>query len=83
MKYANESDIEVFPNGTNLEIFHKMDRLQCRKKLNLPTNKFIIICVGQFIERKGQKRILEAINLLGNKDIKTIFIGKGDDDFEH
>ena len=49
----------------------------------MPTNKFIIICVGQFIERKGQKRILEAINLLGNKDIKTIFIGKGDDDFEH
>lgn len=83
MQYAYESDIEVFPNGTNLEIFHKMDRLQCLKKLNLPNDKFIIVCVGQFIERKGQRRILEAINLLGNKDIKTIFIGKGDDAFEH
>ena len=83
MQYANESDVEVFPNGTNLEIFHKMDRVQCREKLNLPKDKFIIACVGQFIERKGQRRILEALNLLGNKDIKTIFIGKGDDDFEH
>ena len=83
MQYANESDIEVFPNGTNIEIFRKMDRLQCRKRLNLPNDKFLIVCVGQFIERKGQRRILEAINLLGNKDIKTIFIGKGDDSFEH
>lgn len=83
MGYAYESDTKVFPNGTNLELFHKMDKIQCRKELNLPLNKFIIICVGQFIERKGQRRILEAIDQISNNNIKTIFIGKGDDSFEH
>lgn len=83
MGYANEHDIEVFPNGTNLETFHSMDKAQCRRELNLPLDKFIIICVGQFIERKGQRRILEAIDRLDNNNIKTIFVGKGDDSFEH
>lgn len=83
MGYANEHDIEVFPNGTNLETFHRMDKTQCRKELNLPLDKFIIICVGQFIERKGQRRILDAIDRLNNKNIATIFVGKGDDAFEH
>lgn len=83
MGYAYEKDTKVFPNGTNLELFHRMDKKQCRKELNLPLDKFIVICVGQFIERKGQGRILEALDRLSNNNIKTIFIGKGDDSFEH
>ena len=83
MGYANESDVKVFPNGTNLKLFHRMDKMECRRKLNLPADKFLIICVGQFTERKGQGRILAALNHLDNNNISTIFIGKGDDAFEH
>ena len=83
MGFANESDVEVFPNGTNLKLFHRMDKMECRRKLNLPADKFLIICVGQFTERKGQGRILAALNHLDNNNISTIFIGKGDDAFEH
>jgi glycosyltransferase involved in cell wall biosynthesis len=81
--YAKVSDIKVFPNAANLKLFHRMDKKQCRVQLSLPLDKFILICVGQFVERKGQKRVLKAIDKLQNNDIKSIFIGNGEDQFEH
>ena len=78
-----KSKTKVFPNGANLELFKKISKKECRERLNLPLDVFIVICVGQFIERKGQRRVLHAIEKLGKNDIKTIFIGKGNDDFEH
>lgn len=83
MGIINPGETKVFPNGVNLELFKKMNKKECRKLLNLPKDSFIIICVGQFIERKGQKRILAALDKLKITDIKTIFLGKGDDDFKH
>lgn len=74
---------KVFPNGANLDLFTRLDKVECRKKLGLPIDSFIVICVGQFIERKGQRRILQALDIIGNNKIKTIFIGKGPDTFEH
>lgn len=79
----DKAKTKVFPNGANLELFTKHNKKDCRKKLGLPIDAFIIICVGQFIERKGQRRILQALDVLNKEDIKTIFIGKGTDDFEH
>lgn len=81
--YAKEHDTIVFPNGTDLKVFYKRDKIECRERLGFPSDSFIIICVGQFVERKGQKRILKAIDILNNNKIKTVFIGKGDDQFEH
>lgn len=83
MGYAKEENAKVFPNGANLQLFFKMDKLQCRDHLGLPPDKFIIICVGQFVERKGQKRLLAALDKLNDASIKTVFIGKGEDQFEH
>lgn len=79
----DKAKTKVFPNGVNLDLFTKYDKTECRKRLGLPIEAFIIICVGQFIERKGQKRILQALDILKKEDIKTVFIGKGTDDFEH
>lgn len=82
-RLADESRIKVFPNGANLHIFKRLDKIECRKKLGFPLHQFIIICVGQFVERKGQKRILKALDILNNKEMNTIFVGKGEDNFEH
>ena len=75
--------IKVFPNGTSLKLFHRLEKNDCRNKLDMPTDKFIITCVGQFVERKGQKRILQALDILNNKEINVVFIGKGEDVLEH
>lgn len=79
----DEDKAKVFPNGANLSLFKKKDKQECRTILGLPKDCFIIICVGQFIERKGQRRILQALDKINDNKIKTIFVGKGVDDFQH
>lgn len=67
---------QVFPNGTDLSVFHSMDKKECREKLGLPHDEFIISCVGFICERKGQNRLLEAVKRLNNSNIKLLFLGK-------
>ena len=72
----DSSKCEVFPNGTDLNVFHPLDRNECRYKLNLPQDLFIISCVGFICERKGQNRLLEAVRSLGENKIKLLFLGE-------
>ncbi len=72
----NEIPIIVAPNSVDLNLFKKMNKKECRQKLNLPLDKFIVGFVGGFIDRKGDKRVLEAAK--GNNKIKLAFAGKGD-----
>lgn len=65
------------PNAANSTIFFKKDKRECRKKMGLDEDKFIVGFVGGFINRKGDKRLLCAINQLEN--IYVAFAGKGDD----
>ena len=67
---------EVFPNAVNSELFCKRERTECRKRLGLPLDEFIVIFVGWFIERKGAQRVAAAISKVG--EVKSIFIGKGE-----
>ena len=65
------------PNSTDLSLFYKKDRTECRDKLGMPQDKFIVGFVGGFIERKGDKRLLEAVN--GLEGAYAAFAGRGDD----
>ncbi len=65
--------IIVAPNGVDQSLFKKMNRELCRKELGLPNDKFIVGFVGGFIERKGDKRLLEAVSQL--KDVFLAFAG--------
>ena len=67
----------IAPNAVDHELFKKMDREDCRKKLGLPLDKFIVGFVGGFIERKGDKRLLEAVNQL--EEVYLAFAGVGND----
>lgn len=71
---------EVFPNAVNAELFHKRDRNECRDRLGFPHNEFIVAFVGWFIERKGPRRVAEALQEVGG--VKGIFIGKGEQEPE-
>lgn len=74
-------DIPVItaPNAVDKSLFKKMDKYECRIKLDLPIDKFIVGFVGGFIERKGDKRLLEAVNKLD--EVYVAFAGvPGNDD---
>ena len=67
----------IAPNGIDPELFHKMDKIECRKKLNIPENLFVTGFVGGFIERKGILRVLKAVNQID--DAYAAFAGKGEE----
>lgn len=64
------------PNSTDLKLFYKKNKAECRKILELPQDKFIVGFVGGFIERKGDKRLLKAINQIDGA--YGAFAGRGD-----
>lgn len=74
--YTTEDKCIVLPNAVNAELFHEQNRKDCRRRLSLPDDEFIIAFVGWFIERKGSLRVSDAISRL--RGVKSLFIGKGE-----
>lgn len=79
LKYATPSQCTVIPNGVDFSHFKPMDRIACRQKLGLPINMFIIASVGNYSERKGQSRVVNALDKLNNSSIGVVLIGRGNE----
>jgi glycosyltransferase involved in cell wall biosynthesis len=77
MGLTTEEKCRIFPNAVNNELFFKRDKKQVREQLGLPQDVFIVAFVGWFNERKGSKRVAEAINSISEGGVYSIFIGKG------
>lgn len=71
----------VFPNAVNAQLFYKRDKYECRKELGIRPDIFVVCFVGWFDDRKGVKRVSDAIALLNNdsneESVYSIFIGSG------
>lgn len=78
---TKEHKCKVFPNAVNDSIFHIIDKKQCRRKLGITENDFVVSYVGRFSNRKGPNRVADAIRHLNDRTIKSIFIGTGHDSF--
>ena len=74
--YADPDKCKVFPNSIDNKTFRLLKKEDCRQKLGLPVDSFIIAFVGWFIERKGPNRVAKAIEKLEDHDVKALFIGK-------
>ncbi len=70
----------VIPNAIDLTLFRKMDKGLCRTELGIADDDFVVAFVGQFVPRKGTLRLNEALNKIGDKQIKAVFIGSGSED---
>ena len=75
---TTEDKCIVKPNAVNSNLFKKLDKSKCRKKLGISDDKFVVSFVGAFINRKGSKRVSEAISSLKGEPVYSIFVGKGD-----
>lgn len=67
--------IGVFPNAIDADVFCVMDKNVARKKLGIEKEDFAVAFVGSFINRKGSKRLSDALGKIDNA--KSIFIGAG------
>lgn len=69
----------VLPNSVDGSLFRKLDKRDCREKLGFPQDEFIVAFVGYFTYRKGSRRVSDAISMLKDEHIKSIFIGRNND----
>ncbi|MBR3019129.1 MAG: glycosyltransferase [Clostridia bacterium] len=76
LPFLNDVPIFLSPNAIDPEIFHPLDRKACREKLGIAPDLFIAGFVGSFIERKGDQRLLSAIQTLDG--VYGAFAGKGE-----
>lgn len=83
-KEKQNTGIKFIQNGVDLNIFKPSsieEKINLRKKLELPLDKKIFILTGHLIKRKNNKTVLSAINKI-NKDSVFIFLGDGDEKAE-
>ncbi|KAF5426105.1 MAG: glycosyltransferase family 4 protein [Candidatus Methanomarinus sp.] len=71
--------VTVLPNGYRDEIFHQRNLKTCRDTLNLPHDKKIILAVGNLVEIKGHKYLIEAMNevVKHRNDVQCYIVGCG------
>jgi glycosyltransferase involved in cell wall biosynthesis len=74
---TTEDKCIVIPNAVNLILFSQKNKYELRNNFGFGQDDFIVAFVGGFINRKGTKRIADAITFLNDKSIKSIFIGGG------
>ncbi|MFW6047509.1 MAG: glycosyltransferase family 4 protein [Candidatus Woesearchaeota archaeon] len=80
---VNVDKILIAPNGIDSNKFYSYSKLEARKKLNISTNQFIVVFVGDFIVRKGPDRLAKALNQLQNNNVSAMFLGQGDQEFTY
>lgn len=70
---------KVIPNGFRPNLFYPKNLEECKKILELPSGKKIILTVGNLVEIKGHKYLIGAMNevVKHRKDVLCIIVGSG------
>jgi glycosyltransferase involved in cell wall biosynthesis len=76
-KTNSKTKLTFLPVGANFDHFTPLDKVACRKKLNLPLDKVLAVYVGKFYRLKGVDHILEAYQHFKDKNFSVIFVGGG------
>lgn len=68
----------VIPNAIDTNLFYPQNKLSCRAQLGLPPEKKIILMGAANLndENKGLAFLIEALNLLDNKNLLLVLFGK-------
>lgn len=73
----NEDKIRVIPLGVDTQVFKVMDKIECRKRMNLPLNKKIILNVAIEKWRKNIPGLIKAFAIVKEKIPETILVRVG------
>ena len=65
----------VVPNGVDADLFHTMDRAQCRAALQLGTG-FVVAYLGRLVEEKGLLDLVDAVAKCP-ADVTLLLVGSG------
>lgn len=73
--FADTNNCIVLPNAVDDKLFYQRNKKSSRQELGFNEDDFIVAFVGRFDDRKGVKRVSDAIKSIGDPQIKSIFIG--------
>ena len=84
-RYGVKNKINVIPTGIDLSTFashrfNKADINEVKKKYNISNNDFLAVFVGRVAPEKSVDEIIEAFNILkqkNKKNIKLLIVGSG------
>lgn len=78
-KLGTKTPVFIIPNGFRSDMFHPLDKHNCRKMLGLPQTGKIVVSIGNLVEEKGQKYLISAMATLKNmrSDVFCFLIGRG------
>ena len=66
---------QVVPNAVDAELFHPMDREECRRALGL--KGFVAGYVGRLVPEKGLMEMIEAL-AFSREEVNLLFVGSGE-----
>jgi glycosyltransferase involved in cell wall biosynthesis len=79
----HDFDVRVIPNGIDPTEFRPMDRMEARRRLNLPGRARIVLFVADLVvdRRKGLRLLLKAFHELRDvPDLLLVTLGRGGSD---
>ncbi|WP_456367066.1 glycosyltransferase family 4 protein [Thermococcus sp.] len=74
-----ENRVSLIPNGFDGMLFKLINKEQARKKLGLPSDKKIVLSVGNLVPVKGHEFLIQASRTVLNKrkDVLFVIVGGG------
>jgi len=76
---AADDRCQVITNAIDPTLFYIKKKSELRKRFGFNDKDFIVAFVGQFTERKGARRLSDALSFLNDPSIKALFMGTGND----
>ena len=73
--------ITVIANGANTELFTPLDKLKCRRLLNVPENENIICFVGTFYPWQGLEYLISSAPMILKNSPNTILLIVGGEEY--
>lgn len=71
--------VHVIPNGFRSDLFYPRDQAECRRALGLPLDRKILLAVGNLVEVKGHRYLVEAMAEVveERQDVLCVIVGSG------
>ena len=71
----------ILYNGVDVDRFRPMNRLESRRKLDLPRNKFLVLTVRRLVYKNSLDTLIDAASSIvpSNPDVLFVIVGRGPD----
>jgi glycosyltransferase involved in cell wall biosynthesis len=76
-KIAPNANVMTIQNSYKKDIFYRLDKVKCKKDLNLDLGKIQLLSVGNFVPSKRHIDMIEALSLIDCRKVHLTIIGSG------